>query len=191
MGASQELRLDKVLYQEAGEYRCVSPSRDLTRRLDSLRNALSVQLIVTGRPLVTPSNKTITAVYGQPLTLTMEFCANPPYNKVFWIAKNKVYIPGDADKTVIAYGITNSSDPNCHQAVLFLTKVTTLDIGEYTFIVRSPNGLAEGNFHVNMTYASGYNVQDVKSACVTHQHFAAIYVNVIILLLINCYSRLN
>ena len=49
MGASQELRLDKVLYQEAGEYRCVSHSRDLTRRLDSLRNALSVQLIVTGK----------------------------------------------------------------------------------------------------------------------------------------------
>ncbi|RZB73487.1 hypothetical protein BDFB_010841, partial [Asbolus verrucosus] len=85
----------------------------------------------------------------------------------------------------------NSSEPNCHQAVLFLTKVTTLDIGEYTFIVRSPNGLTEGNFHVNMTYASGYNVQDVKSACVTHRHFAVIYVNVIILLLINCYSRLN
>jgi hypothetical protein len=63
---------------------------------------------IAGRPLVTPSNKTITAVYGQPLTLTMEFCANPPYNKVFWIAKNKVYIPGDADKTVIAYGITVS-----------------------------------------------------------------------------------
>lgn len=49
MGASQELRLDKVLYQEAGEYRCVSPSREPGRRLDSLRNALSVQLIVTGK----------------------------------------------------------------------------------------------------------------------------------------------
>lgn len=49
LGASQELRLDKVLYQEGGEYRCVAPNRDLTRRLDSLRNALSVQLIVTGK----------------------------------------------------------------------------------------------------------------------------------------------
>lgn len=61
---------------------------------------------VPGRPVVNPSNKTITAVYGQPLTLTMEFCANPSFNKVFWIAKQKVYIPGDADTTVIAYGIT-------------------------------------------------------------------------------------
>lgn len=51
MGASQELRLDNVLYQEAGEYRCVAPTRDATRRLDSLRNALSVQVIVKGKPL--------------------------------------------------------------------------------------------------------------------------------------------
>lgn len=49
MGASQELRLDNVLYQEAGEYRCVAPTRDATRRLDSLRNALSVQVVVKGK----------------------------------------------------------------------------------------------------------------------------------------------
>ncbi|KAH1003761.1 hypothetical protein HUJ04_003629 [Dendroctonus ponderosae] len=37
----------------------------------------------------------------------MEFCANPTYTKVFWIAKNqKVYRPGDADNTIIAYRIT-------------------------------------------------------------------------------------
>lgn len=66
-------------------------------------------VFVTGRPIVTPTNKSITAVYGQPLTLTMEFCANPSYTKVFWIAKDyKIYKPGDADKTVIAYGITVS-----------------------------------------------------------------------------------
>ncbi|KAL3284782.1 hypothetical protein HHI36_018925 [Cryptolaemus montrouzieri] len=49
MGASQELRLDKVLYQEAGEYRCVAPSRDSTRRLDSLRNMLSFEIVVKGK----------------------------------------------------------------------------------------------------------------------------------------------
>lgn len=87
----------------------------------------------------------------------------------------------------------NSSEPHCHQAVLFLTKVTTVDIGEYTFIVRSVNGLAEGLFQVNMTYASGYKVQDVKSPASSgnRRHFATIYVNVIVLLLIHCYSRLN
>lgn len=39
--------------------------------------------------------------------------------------------------------------------------MSNVDIGEYTFIVKSANGVAEGSFHVNITYASGYNVQDV------------------------------
>ncbi|KAL3284780.1 hypothetical protein HHI36_018923 [Cryptolaemus montrouzieri] len=119
----------------------------------------------------------------------MEFCANPPYNKVFWIAKNKVYKPGDADTTVIAYGITNSSAPHCHQAVLFLTKVSTADIGEYTFLVRSPNGISEGNFFVNMTYASGYVVhtEDTISSSNPLSTFAKLIYISVIFLLPNCY----
>ncbi|CAG9864171.1 unnamed protein product [Phyllotreta striolata] len=160
LGASQELRLDSVIYQEGGEYRCVAPTKEATKRLDTLRNAMSIQVVVTGQPTVAPTNKSITALFGQPLTMTMEFCANPPYTKALWIAKDvKLYKPGDGDSTIMAYGITNLSQPNCHQAVLFLTKVTSTDIGEYNFIVKSPNGIAEGSFHVNMTYASGYNVQ--------------------------------
>ncbi|KAJ8982732.1 hypothetical protein NQ317_014029 [Molorchus minor] len=83
----------------------------------------------------------------------------------------------------------NSTEPNCHQAVLFLTKVTTGDIGEYSFIVRSPNGLSEGIFHVNLTYASGYSVQseDSTSASSTSHIFASIYIHVIVLLINNCY----
>ncbi|KAJ8919998.1 hypothetical protein NQ315_006528 [Exocentrus adspersus] len=143
------------------------------------------------QPTVAPTNKSITAVYGQPLTLTMEFCANP-----------RTIRPGDADKTVIAYGITvsyyatflesrveNSTEPNCHQAVLFLTKVTNADIGEYSFLVRSPNGLSEGNFHVNLTYASGYNGPlDEESASEGTSHvFASVYINVIVLMMNYCY----
>lgn len=184
MGDSQELRLDNVIYQEAGEYRCVAPNRDSTKRLDLIRNAFSQQLVVTGRPMITPpTNKSITATFGQPLTLTMEFCANPTYNKILWIAKDKkVYKPGDADNSVIAYGITNTSEPHCHKSVLFLTKVTAEDIGEYIFILRSPTGLAEGSFHVNMTQASDYSVQDVRLAnrSGSVHNLAAIYLNVIV-----------
>lgn len=192
IGASQELRIDNVLYQEGGEYRCVAPSKESSKRLEAIRNAMSVEVIVTGRPTVTPSNKSITAVAGQPLTLTMEFCANPPYNKVFWIAKNeKVYRPGDADNSIIAYRITNTTTKNCHQGVLFLTKVMSADTGEYNFIVRSPRGLAEGSFFVNMTYASGYNgpqvvvLEPVSNANIPHLVLTTIYLNVILSLL--CY----
>lgn len=59
--------------------------------------------------MVFPTNKSLTAVYGQPLTLTMEFCANPAYNKVFWIAKDRVFRPGESGNGIIAYGITVSS----------------------------------------------------------------------------------
>uniref|UniRef100_A0A6P7FRZ4 Uncharacterized protein LOC114333395 n=1 Tax=Diabrotica virgifera virgifera TaxID=50390 RepID=A0A6P7FRZ4_DIAVI len=144
------------------------------------------------QPTVAPTNKSITALYGQPLTMTMEFCANPPYTKALWIAKDvKVYKPGDGDSTIMAYGITNLSQPNCHQAVLFLTKVTSVDIGEYNFIVKSPSGIADGSFHVNMTYASGYNVQleeDVKVEDSTDEATrisTSFYINVIVLLIMH------
>ncbi|XP_031355751.1 sialic acid-binding Ig-like lectin 14 [Photinus pyralis] len=49
LGSSQELRIDQVLYQEAGEYRCVSPNKETLRRLDTLRNSLTVNLTITGK----------------------------------------------------------------------------------------------------------------------------------------------
>lgn len=58
--------------------------------------------------MIFPTNKTLTAVYGQPLTLSMEFCANPPYSKAFWIVKNKMYSPGEEDNKILAYAITVS-----------------------------------------------------------------------------------
>lgn len=48
LGASQELKLDSVIYQEAGEYRCVAPSKESTKRLDTLRSVMSVHLSITG-----------------------------------------------------------------------------------------------------------------------------------------------
>ncbi|XP_050311783.1 uncharacterized protein LOC126747289 isoform X2 [Anthonomus grandis grandis] len=192
IGASQELRLDNVIYQEGGEYRCVAPPKENVKKLEAIRNAMSVNVLVTGQPTINPTNKSITAVYGQPLTLTMEFCANPEYSKVLWIAKNqRVYRPGDADKTILAYGITNTSYSHCHQAVLFLTKVTAADVGEYNFIVRSSHGLAEGSFFVNMTYASGYGglSPETSSSNAPRLVLTTIYINVIcllILMMINC-----
>lgn len=51
IGASQELRIDNVLYQEGGEYRCVAPSKESSKRLEAIRNAMSVEVIVTGESL--------------------------------------------------------------------------------------------------------------------------------------------
>lgn len=75
----------------------------------------------------------------------------------------------------------NSTTPNCHHAVFYIMKVSNEDIGEYAFIVKSSNGLSEGVFNINMTYASGYNI---NSASVAQRHFARIYINVIIFMII-------
>ncbi|KRT85632.1 Immunoglobulin, partial [Oryctes borbonicus] len=148
------------------------------------------------RPMVFPTNKTLTAVYGQPLTLSMEFCANPTYLKVFWIVKDKVYSPGDADSNIVAYSITNASSPNCHQAVLYMNRVTNEDVGEYTLIVRSANGLTEGVFNVNMTYASGYNIQPATSSNATPNARTVlancdvnllIFVTILLIIKVTCY----
>lgn len=46
VGSGPELTLDRVLYQEAGEYRCIA--RSATPELDQWRADLDVQLIVSG-----------------------------------------------------------------------------------------------------------------------------------------------
>lgn len=47
VGSGPELKLDRVLYQEAGEYRCIAGAA--TPELDQWRADLDVQLIVTGK----------------------------------------------------------------------------------------------------------------------------------------------
>lgn len=67
-----------------------------------------VLFFFSGRPFLTPNNQTITAVYNHPLRLSMDFCANPPYNKVLWIVKDKALGPGDSDGRLTAHHITVS-----------------------------------------------------------------------------------
>lgn len=38
----------------------------------------------------------------------MDFCANPSYNRVLWVAKDRVFKPGEADSEILAYSITVS-----------------------------------------------------------------------------------
>lgn len=50
IGASQDLKLEQIVYQEAGEYKCIAPTQDTDKRkkLDSLRNSYSVEVVVKG-----------------------------------------------------------------------------------------------------------------------------------------------
>jgi hypothetical protein len=57
---------------------------------------------------VYPANKTLTAMTGQSLSLTVEFCANPPASKAVWLTDSLVLKPGDVTDTLIAHNVTVS-----------------------------------------------------------------------------------
>ncbi|XP_068086502.1 nephrin-like [Anabrus simplex] len=164
IGIGPELTLERVLYQEAGTYRCI---RGASPRLEEWRSLVKVDLSVTGAPAVYPSNQTLTAITGQPLSLTVEFCANPAADRAIWLTDRVPLRPGDSTAALIAHNITNGSSPYCHQAVLTLRAVRPADAGEYMFVVRSPRGLAEGSVMVNVTTASGFSVTDARGQHLT------------------------
>lgn len=62
-----------------------------------------------GRPLVYPPETTITAYTGQRLEFSLEFCANPPASKAFWITENQRLLPGQITDQFIAHNFTVST----------------------------------------------------------------------------------
>ncbi|XP_049947473.1 hemicentin-2-like [Schistocerca serialis cubense] len=140
VGAGPQLSLERVLYQEAGVYRC-EPDRRAQGLLDRRRAALSVRLNVTGAPVVHPSNATVSARSGQSVTLRFEFCANPAAQRALWLVSSAAAAAG--------------SSPLCREAALTLAAASPSDAGEYSLVVRSPRGLAEGSVLLAVTRASG------------------------------------
>ncbi len=55
-----------------------------------------------------PANKTITALVGQRVTFSLEFCANPPVTKAFWIREVKSLKPGMSIGGLSAHNVTVS-----------------------------------------------------------------------------------
>ncbi|XP_046988996.1 uncharacterized protein LOC124594672 [Schistocerca americana] len=219
VGAGPQLSLERVLYQEAGVYRC-EPDRRAQGLLDRRRAALSVRLNVTatasvyscllctfdlysearstvcavlkfaachfhgragsaavwqcaapaagrglcvaGAPVVHPSNATVSARSGQSVTLRFEFCANPAAQRALWLVSSAAAAallrPGNATGRLTAHNLTAGSSPLCREAALTLAAASPSDAGEYSLVVRSPRGLAEGSVLLAVTRASGLGV---------------------------------
>lgn len=51
-------------------------------------------LLFTGRPVVYPTNRTIMGFAGQPLSISVEICANPIPDRAFWIFGGTALRPG-------------------------------------------------------------------------------------------------
>ncbi|XP_047106918.1 nectin-2-like [Schistocerca piceifrons] len=181
VGAGPQLSLERVLYQEAGVYRC-EPDRRAQGLLDRRRAALSVRLNVTGAPVVHPSNATVSARSGQSVTLRFEFCANPAAQRALWlvssVAAAALLRPGNATGRLTAHNLTLSaralqagSSPLCREAALTLAAASPSDAGEYSLVVRSPRGLAEGSVLLAVTRASGLATAQTQTT-ITTRHIA-------------------
>ncbi|XP_022189444.2 MAM domain-containing glycosylphosphatidylinositol anchor protein 1 [Nilaparvata lugens] len=149
LGAGPSLHLNHVLYQESGQYRCLEPLPP-SPSLEHWR-AHNVQVSVTGRPMTYPSSKTLRAQAGHKIVMEVELCANPAPTKVVWLADSKVLYPGQASDRVLAHQLTEGSSISCQHAKLSVSEARPLDTGEYSLLVRTPKGVAESVFHVQVT----------------------------------------
>ncbi|XP_034244973.1 basement membrane-specific heparan sulfate proteoglycan core protein, partial [Thrips palmi] len=149
------LSIDRVLYQEAGEYLCARDRESLQR----WRNTYSVHMNVSGRPMVHPAMQMVTATAGSSVTLSVEFCANPPARRVMWVTQKLLLLPGtaDRDRGHHFHNLTDSDTPHCRVATLTLRRVRPADEGEYLLLVRSAGGASEGSVVLNVTVAEGYS----------------------------------
>ncbi|XP_035744207.1 irregular chiasm C-roughest protein-like isoform X2 [Vespa mandarinia] len=161
VGGPGPLALSRVVYQEAGEYRCVAPDRKMQ---DTWRAQLPYHIKVTGRPMVYPPNQTVTANEGEPLDVIVEFCAEPSYTRVFWMSEQQVYIPGAPSREGIqALDIENGGTETCYRAILRFETIQWSHAGEWLLLVRSSKGIADASVLLNVTRASGYSHAHLRS----------------------------
>ncbi|XP_048512541.1 hemicentin-1 isoform X2 [Athalia rosae] len=152
VGGPGPLALSRVVYQDAGEYRCVAPDRKMQ---DTWRAQLPYRLKVTGGPVVRPLNQVVTASEGQPLQMVVEFCAEPSYTRLIWFSEEQVFVPGnEARGGVQALVIEEGNTDACHESILSFDGVRSSHMGEWTMIVKSPDGMADASIFLNVTRPS-------------------------------------
>ncbi|KAI5737144.1 hypothetical protein M8J76_010479 [Diaphorina citri] len=153
VGPGPKLSLNRVLYQEGGEYRCLVGR---SSKLDRLRSH-NVQVSVVGAPVVYPNSSHLIGISGQPVTLSVEFCANPPPLRTFWISEtsSRILRPDEqrSNDGLISIQLTNSTSPYCYTSTLSFTAVAPSDAGQYLFLVKSARGLAEASIVLSTALA--------------------------------------
>ncbi|XP_043799345.1 uncharacterized protein LOC122718400 isoform X2 [Apis laboriosa] len=166
VGGPGPLALSRVVYQEAGEYRCVAPDRKMQ---DTWRAQLPYHIKVTGRPMIHPPNQTVTAKEGESLNIVVEFCAEPRHTKILWISEENVYVPGaEARDGVQALAIEDGGTESCYRTVLSFDTIQWSHAGEWWVLVRSSEGISDASVLLNVTRASEYSHAHFRSASLTY-----------------------
>ncbi|XP_050425969.1 CD166 antigen homolog A [Adelges cooleyi] len=148
VGPGSHLRIEQVLYQEAGEYKCIVGNKN--KNHEKLR-VYTVHLNVVGGPVIYIENRTVVVHEGDDTRLSAEFCANPMANKVLWIANDRVIRPGTAAGQLEAHTVTQSTSSYCQVTALTIHSATPVHSGEYNLIVGSGKTLVEATVILSVT----------------------------------------
>ncbi|EEC01125.1 secreted protein, putative [Ixodes scapularis] len=97
MAAESSLVLDPVLYSDAGSYQCTATNH-LGWKEERARTR-DILLTISGRPDVKALNKTLMAILGKPVRVSVLVCANPPPTRAYWIVGRTLLSPGDVSRS--------------------------------------------------------------------------------------------
>lgn len=156
MAVEQNLLLDRILYTDAGVYKCVARNNQVSWNNEGRRaHNKEVEVVVTGKPHVEPINRTLMAIVGKPASVVVQYCSNPEPSRAHWILLRSFLLnPGDQTDRFVAHNVTGSEGSHCFRAVLEIREVRREDAGEFLFFVKNSFGLDDGVVHLNITQAS-------------------------------------
>ncbi|GAB6028304.1 hypothetical protein CHUAL_014088 [Chamberlinius hualienensis] len=152
LGLEQNLVLDRVLYSDAGVYKCIA--RNQIGWEEKRADSHNVEVVVTGRPVVDAVNRSLMAVVGHSTSFFVHYCAYPEPRRTQWIVRNRVLNPGDVVDRFVAHAITPLNASNCYQTSLDIRDIQSEDVGEYLFLVKNDIGIDDATVLLNISHAS-------------------------------------
>ncbi|XP_064471684.1 kin of IRRE-like protein 1 isoform X2 [Ornithodoros turicata] len=165
LAAERSLVLDPVLYSDAGSYQCTATNH-LGWKEERARTR-DILLTITGRPDVKPLNKTLMAIVGKPVTVSVLVCANPPPTRAYWILGRTLISPGDASFShYLAHNYSSADAPFCRLTSLEIRSVHPEDAGEILFIAKNSKGIDDAVVILNVTHQAGFSLAEEGSSTV-------------------------
>lgn len=163
MAAESSLVLDPVLYSDAGSYQCTATNH-LGWKEERARTR-DILLTISGRPDVRALNKTLMAIVGKSVRVSVLVCANPPPTRAYWIVGRILLSPGDSSIAhYVAHNYSGADTPFCRTTSLEIQSVRPEDAGEVLFVARNSKGIDGTVILVNVTHQAGFFFASDNSA---------------------------
>ncbi|KAM7314712.1 hemicentin-2 [Ixodes scapularis] len=163
MAAESSLVLDPVLYSDAGSYQCTATNH-LGWKEERARTR-DILLTISGRPDVKALNKTLMAILGKPVRVSVLVCANPPPTRAYWIVGRTLLSPGDVSRSqYIAHNYSSADAPFCRTTSLEIKSVHHEDAGEILFVARNAKGIDDAIIILNVTHQASFSFAEDSSS---------------------------